>query len=363
MEAPSDTTDIPQLELPQPTPPPVSEALEIAQPIRPPSPVSSVVDNQVSSEPDASSQGLRRTTRARKPTSGLTDVFGTVAPPRPPHSRRRTIVLTDNSAFSSMTALALKSLTTNNTQRNQKQVAEIQMEVIMKEGKRPDSPTTKVRTSLERQKEERVQQRKERAERRARRSAGSDVVAENIEPSGDGDVSMASVEKAEKVEEGVPLRHQRGPGETEDYETPERERPAKRTRVDDDQGEISDTKNERRVKWDRGLATTVYLDNTPPKPKRHPNTVVPKRGALAPSAKVCHRDPLHRRCFMLTPIARQKLPLDTMGNVLNADIPLNDVRPENIIVKKFVYEDDEQPVPDPPPAPKPTRSKTKKSRT
>jgi hypothetical protein len=52
--------------------------------------------------------------------------------------------------------------------------------------------------------------------------------------------------------------------------------------------------------------------------------------------------------------------LDTMGNVLNVDTPLTDIHPENVIVQKFVYEDDAPVAPDPPP--KPTRTKSKKSR-
>ncbi|KIP09140.1 hypothetical protein PHLGIDRAFT_126585 [Phlebiopsis gigantea 11061_1 CR5-6] len=339
-DAPTDTTNLPQATVSTPE----SEAAESIQPTVPLPSVPFQPSINVESEPE-SSQGLRRTTRSRKSAQNTTDVFGTVAAPRAQTRRRPTIVLSDNSVFSGMTALALKSLTTTNTQRNQKQVAEIQMEVVIKDGKRPDSPTTKVRTSLERQREELAQQRQERAERRARRSIGEgdSLDADAAEQGDDADVNMSG---AETGGEEPPRRHRRGPGEDEDFETPERpERPAKRTRLDDGQGENLESKNEKRVKWDHGLATTVYLDDTPPKPKRHTNDVVPKRGALAPSAK--------------------KLPLDTMGNVLNADAPIVNVRPENIVVKKFVYEDDAAAVPEPPPAPapKPTRSKSKKSRS
>ena len=60
--------------------------------------------------------------------------------------------------------------------------------------------------------------------------------------------------------------------------------------------------------------------------------------------------------------ASQARQLDTMGNVLNADTPLAEVQPENIVVKKFVYEEDEAAAA-PEPSPRPTRSKSKKSRT
>ena len=48
--------------------------------------------------------------------------------------------------------------------------AELEVEVVMMEGRRPESPTTKVRTSLEKQREEKAKERGERAARRARRS-------------------------------------------------------------------------------------------------------------------------------------------------------------------------------------------------
>ncbi|GJE95124.1 hypothetical protein PsYK624_113050 [Phanerochaete sordida] len=290
------------------------------------------------SEADAASYGLRRGTRARK--APTTDVFGVVAPTRTAGGRRRPLLLADNSVFSGMTALALKSLTSTNTQRNQRQVAEIQMEVVMKDGRRPDSPTTKVRTNLDRQREERIQQRKERAARRARRSDGGDDGV----PDDSADISLAESDFVVDLPQG----HPRAPGDEEEYTTPERpERPAKRTRLDDDADEAeAEAKNERRVKWNRGLATTVFLDDALPQPKRAPNDAPVKKGCLAPSAK-----------------ARQ---LDTMGNVLNAETPLPEVQPENVVVKKFVYEDDEVPAPEPAPTPAPaksTRSKSKKSRT
>lgn len=53
-----------------------------------------------------------------------------------------------------------------------------------------------------------------------------------------------------------------------------------------------------------------------------------------------------------------------MGNVLNADAPVPNVVPESVVVKKFVYEGDTEPVvepPPPPPPPKATRSRGKKS--
>ena len=64
----------------------------------------------------------------------------------------------------------------------------------------------------------------------------------------------------------------------------------------------------------------------------------------------------------------QALQLDTMGNVPNAHVPVPDLVAEHVVVKKFVYEDDEaeaetegdvpQQTEDPPA--KATRSKSRK---
>jgi hypothetical protein len=52
--------------------------------------------------------------------------------------------------------------------------------------------------------------------------------------------------------------------------------------------------------------------------------------------------------------------LDTLGNLPNADTPLTDLVYENIVVKKFVYDNDPQP---PALAVKNTRSRSKKAKS
>ena len=47
---------------------------------------------------------------------------------------------------------------------------------------------------------------------------------------------------------------------------------------------------------------------------------------------------------------------------MNAEEPVSDLIVEHILVKKFVYEDDELPEADPPSPAKSTRSKSKKSK-
>lgn len=244
---------------------------------------------QEPSEPStSSSRGVRRTTRTRNKSLPSSDVFGTIVESQPVGPRRRTRAAYEITPFG-MSAQALRSLTSANTQRNQDYVVKLETEVVRVEGKRPDSPTTKVKTSLEKQKEEKVVQRQERAERRARRSGDPDATADSA-----ADITMDTVDfeggdtsamDMERESEGMPLKHRRGPGDDEDYETPPRpERAIKRGRLEE-QGD--EEKNEKRVKWDRGLATTVYLDDGLPNPSRKHREEVMKRGCLAPTAKVC----------------------------------------------------------------------------
>ncbi|KAK7693567.1 hypothetical protein QCA50_003136 [Cerrena zonata] len=297
------------------------------------------------SEPlESSSRGVRRMTRARKMSQPPSDVFGVVET-QPAAPRRRTRANFEPTIFG-ITASALRSITSANTQRNQDYVVKLETEVVRVDGKRPDSPTTKVKTSLERQKEERVMQRSQRAERRARRSGDPDATADSIADTtvdtidlGEGDIDAVNMDIEQDVD-GMPVKHRRGPGDEEDYETPARpERVIKRGRMEEQQG---DEMNEKRVKWDRGLATTVYLDDGLPNPSRKHREEFMKRGCLAPTAKT--------------------LRLDNMGNVLNAAVPLTGLVAENIVVKKFVYDDDLPPEPVPAPA-KATRSKSKKAKS
>ena len=42
----------------------------------------------------------------------------------------------------------------------------------------------------------------------------------------------------------------------------------------------------KRVKWDRGLQTTVFLEDTPPRPRWNVKAVPSSKGCLTPAAKV-----------------------------------------------------------------------------
>jgi len=118
------------------------------------------------------------------------------------------------------------------------------------------------------------------------------------------------------------LEHRRGPGDEEDYETPERpERPFKRTKVHESDQEESEG-NYKRVQWDRSLFTAVYLDELPESRKR-PKTETARKSCLAKGAKV--------------------LRLDALGNVENAGAPSLHVSCERVVVKRFVYDGDDEP--------------------
>lgn len=279
--APQDLPNLPSVLVAAPEPPQVSvaETAQVEAVQKAPSP-----PPPAQTELEGPAGGLRRTSRTRKAPQYTSDVFAPVIPTGRSQSRRRaTIILSDNTPFSGMTALALKSLTNTNTQRNQKQVAELQTEVVVKEGKRPDSPTTRVRTALEKQREERVLARQARAERRARRSLGSGMSGDENEEDETMEVEVeVEIELVAKVEgDGVGML---APGDEEEWSTPER--PAKRGRFEEAEGGAA--KNGKYVKWDRGLATTVYIDDSLPNPKKpsKEDDAVQRKGCLAPSAKV-----------------------------------------------------------------------------
>jgi hypothetical protein len=181
-----------------------------------------------------------------------------------------------------MSAVALRALTTSNTAKNQENlVAVLETEVVRKPGKRPDSPTTGVKSIEEKRKLEQGQGRKERAERRARRSSELSL--------DDSSLTSEDEESLPLGPDGQPVRHRRGAGDEEDYESPERAgRPEKKARI----GEATESGEEagaKTVRWDRGLFTTVYFDDLPLQSQAHDKPQTPAkdvRGALAGSAKV-----------------------------------------------------------------------------
>ncbi|KAF9532960.1 hypothetical protein CPB83DRAFT_590491 [Crepidotus variabilis] len=306
-------------------------------------------------QPEPVSSGLRRTTRQRRSTST------SGSEPQPPTSsraatrRKAAVTFHSDDVFSGMSITALKELTTSNTTKNQHYLtARLETEVVRKDGLRPESPAVKIRTISQRQQEEKEMEREERAQRRARRNlakglegdesmiSGSEEAGYSspteVHTEGDGDVNMEGSEEEDELDEDELPRHTRGAGDEEDYETPERPLRGVKARLFDDGA----TQEQRRsVKWDRGLYTLVYLDEVQLGSRQTLKENRDLKGILAPAAKA--------------------LRLDTLGNLVQADTPLGDLIPENVTVKKFVYDNDVVIVPEPtPPPPKNTRLKGKR---
>ncbi len=216
--------------------------------------------------PSAPFPGSRRSARTRKSNS-RSDVFGPVSNlpssvPQRTIPRRAAISRTPPSSSTSKTStlfgpsslllsldvpsgLALKTLTNSNTALNQRYHAQLQLEslIIRREGNRPESPTMKLRTISEKMKEEQSKRREERAKRR-RGDTEADITL-----SDDGDMSL-EVDVHEDLPETIanvdvhPLKHRRGPGDEEDYESPSR----------------PEQNGAKRVKWDYGLHTEIFVD-------------------------------------------------------------------------------------------------------
>ncbi|PFH54373.1 hypothetical protein AMATHDRAFT_639 [Amanita thiersii Skay4041] len=243
--------------------------------------------------------------------------------------------------FGGMSAVALKALTNSNTVKNQQYItAKLEMEIIRKPGLRPESPVMKVQSILERTQNEKVRERRERAHRRAQRmdgelaAYGDDISqGENSEvlPVPKLDDDAPSAENGDYSE-----KHRRGSGEDEDYQTPERQ--VKKAKLAD--GSEADIE-ERRVKWDKGLFSVINLEEVQLGSRPLFNDATAPKGCLALTSKVTR--------------------LDNMGNLPEAGMPLPGLEQESIVVKKFMYDDDEEVVPVPVVA-KNTRSKAKKSK-
>ncbi|KXN82097.1 hypothetical protein AN958_03255 [Leucoagaricus sp. SymC.cos] len=323
---------------PPPPLPPLVFVIDPRSPVSEPAPLESV-DEENSREPS-----VRRTTRLRKPmqTQPGTNVFNsdpnaTLSTTRP-LQRRRTNTgqnsrSTTDDVFSGMSMTALKALTANNTVRNQQYaVANLETEIVRRDGTRPESPAVKIKTIVQRQQEEKIKQREERAARRAKRHGYNSLEdGENVNDAGYESPTPAS--DLQDLHLGnVLAKHRRGAGDEEDYETP--------LKIID--GGVN---GKRRVRWDRGLYTEVFLDEVVSGAKMPLKENMALKGCLTPSAKTVR--------------------LDTLGNLSDSEDALLNLTQEQVIVKKFVYDDDVEAVPQQPVTPivRNTRSKSKKAET
>ncbi|KAG1853702.1 hypothetical protein DFJ58DRAFT_728097 [Suillus subalutaceus] len=263
----------------------------------------------------------RRTSRRKHAAQHASDVFGPSTSTQPLQLRRSR--RSEGDGFMGMSAVALQALTTSNTTKNQEIFAKLERE----------------------QREMRDRQRLERAERRARRSEDGPGSSDCEGASELGDQFVLGFDKEHDENDGVVwIKHRRGPGEVEDYETPVRsDQLAKRLRFGE--GPQQEEERERkRVKWHHGLSTEIYLDEIHPRPNSWTKDFVVEKGCLAPTSK--------------------NLRLDTLGNVLDVEQhPLTDLHPENIVVKKFVYDNDIEVVVKEVIPPKITRSRSKKMKS
>lgn len=231
-------------------------------------------------------RGRGRRTSRRKPAAQHTnDVFGPSTSTQPLQLRRSR--RSEGDGFMEMSAVALQALTTSNTTKNQAIFANLEREVIRKEGTRPESPAVKVRTISQKQREMRDRQRLERAERRARRSEDGPGLSDCEGASELGDQSLLEFEQENDENDGaVWTKHRRGPGEVEDYETPVRsDRLVKRLRFGNSPPE-EEERESKRVKWHHGLSTEIYLDEIHPRPNSWTKDFVIEKSCLAPTSKV-----------------------------------------------------------------------------
>lgn len=154
-----------------------------------------------------------------------------------------------------MSGKELKTTTDRNTMRNQVYLCAIDRQIVHIPGPRPPSPTSKIRTTADRDEEAKKKSREHRAKRRARESEDT---AAGRSP------ELPRIEKVERL---------RGPGDEEDWRTPAR--PAKKAKTGADKS----------VKWDKGL-TIIRDDGAGVSLPTDAETEEPTRSCLRQEAKV-----------------------------------------------------------------------------
>ncbi|KAH7107837.1 hypothetical protein BKA62DRAFT_765204 [Auriculariales sp. MPI-PUGE-AT-0066] len=207
--------------------------------------VPSVQPTQAATAPDAP----RRTARARNKPGSSSSALNSV----------------HLSSILPASANGLRALTSENTSKNEVwSVVELETVIVRRAGPRPASPSTKTKTLADRKRDDAGRQRQLRAKRRVIDSDDEQVIP----------------------------RHMRGPGENEDYQTPERVR------------ELFGARG-RALRWDPDLVST-------PERKVEDERHLVGRGILTPA-----------------PIQRE--PQSTLQ-----------LRREHVRVLKFVYDDDDE---------------------
>lgn len=245
-------------------------------------------DDEPEPDPGKDIAPTRRTTRPRKAALSppMLDILTT-------GRRRSTQPRNAEPGFGGLSAVALKTMTSTNTTRNQQYLtAMIEIEIIKRHGTRPETPAMKVKTIAERQEDEKERQKKERAKRRARRGGdvGEDTEADVTTDSGsvEPDASFSNITTELEMgsdSEGWAGGFRKGAGDEDDYQI---------SLEDTSSGDTEALgKAKRGVHWDRGLYKSIYLDEIilgtrQPLMEFPPDT----KECLAPHCKVCIMHPV-----------------------------------------------------------------------
>jgi hypothetical protein len=264
-----------------PTKPPIVASAEVV--------ATSRSDGTASARPDSGKKAVipprravtPRATRAVRPGAAVPATTSRRQPaPKTPEVKRVHI--------SAVPDKELVTITELNTARNEVYFCTLDRNVIKKDGPRPESPG-KVRTIAEREEEERKLSREARAKRRG---TGTRSGESSDQEGGERVLSLAELLP--------PLKHIRGPGEDEDYQTPAR--PLKRGRksvvtsgAGDDPSPtngpkrkksrvtlskaVLDAGEDKYVRWDKGLVVLGRLE--PSVPQHH------REGEPVPRIKSC----------------------------------------------------------------------------
>ncbi|OCF61619.1 hypothetical protein L486_01273 [Kwoniella mangroviensis CBS 10435] len=199
-------------------------------------------------------------------------------------------------AGSLMSEKEIKTTTHRNTIRNQVYHCAIDRQIIRQSGPRPPSPTSKIRTTAERNQEEK----KNAREARAKRRKGQEVDEQPDKP---------------VVEKLVQHRH---PGDESDFETPQIQRPLKKFKSNEDD------KKPKFVSFDKGL------------------TVIRDDGSARPSSRSSREE--SETVTEVKSCLRAKVELDQHGNLHDAHRPIDNLKRTRVVVNAVFY-DGEEPVP------------------
>lgn len=227
---------------------------------------------------------------------------------KPPPSRIRTPA---PAAAPYMSGKELKTATERNTSRNQVFFCAIDRQIVRVPGPRPPSPTSKIRTTADRDEEEKKNSREHRAKRRARDSGASTEA---------GSPERPVIQRVERA---------RGPGDDEDWKTPAR--PAKKAKL----------REEKNVKWDKGLVI-IHDDGSAVAPPSASEVNAPRKGCVRQAAVVS------RHLVVELESDEYQVELDKDGNIVEASRPKLDLKRSKITVTAVFYEG-EEPVPEAPP--------------